>query len=66
MTEFSEKKLLKNKEMVLENGVKNIEAAAYKGARTVLKSWVLLKKVTHGKNYSKNCFNYERALSDDF
>ena len=37
------KKLLKNKEMVLENGVKNIEAAAYKGARMVLKSWVLKK-----------------------
>ena len=35
MTEFSEKKLLKNKEMVFENGVKNIQAAAYNGARTV-------------------------------
>ena len=34
-TEFSEKKLLKNKEMVFENGVKNIQAAAYNGARTV-------------------------------
>ena len=29
--------------MVLEDGVKNIEAAAYKGARMVLKSWVLKK-----------------------
>ena len=29
------KKLLKNKEMVFENGVKNIQAAAYNGARTV-------------------------------
>ena len=35
-TEFSEKKTsLKNKEMVIENGVKNIQAAAYNGARTV-------------------------------
>jgi hypothetical protein len=31
-TEFSEKKLLKNKEMVFENGVKNIQAVAYNGA----------------------------------
>ena len=29
------KKLLKNKEMVFGNGVKNIQAAAYNGARTV-------------------------------
>ena len=35
MTEFSEKKLVKNKEMVFENGVKNLQAAAYNGARTV-------------------------------
>ena len=34
-TEFSEKKLLKNKEIVFENGVENIQAAAYNGARTV-------------------------------
>ena len=33
-TEFSEKNLLKNKEMVFENGVKK-KAAAYNGARTV-------------------------------
>ena len=30
------KNLLKNKEMVFENGVNNIQAAAYNGARTVL------------------------------
>ena len=30
------KNLLKNKEMVVENGVKNIQAAAYDGARTVI------------------------------
>ena len=29
------KNLLKNKEMVFENGVKNIQAAAFNGARTV-------------------------------
>ena len=29
------KKLFKNKEMVFENGIKNIQAAAYNGARTV-------------------------------
>ena len=29
------KNLLKNKEMVFENGLKNIQAAAYNGARTV-------------------------------
>ena len=29
------KNLLKNKEMVFENGVKNIQAADYNGARTV-------------------------------
>ena len=34
-TEFSEKNLLKNKEIVFQNGVKNIQAAAYNGARTV-------------------------------
>ena len=34
-TEFSEKKLLKNKEMVFRNGVKYIQAAAYNGVRTV-------------------------------
>ena len=34
-TEFSGKNLLKNKEMVFENGVKNIQAMAYNGARTV-------------------------------
>ena len=31
------KNLLKNKEMVFGNGVKNIQAVAYNGARTVLK-----------------------------
>ena len=35
MTEFSKKNLLKNKEMVFENGAKNIQAEAYNGARTV-------------------------------
>ena len=35
-TEFSEKNLLKNKEMVYENMVKNIQAAYYNGARTVI------------------------------
>ena len=35
-TEFSEKNFLKNKEMVFGNGVKDIQAAAYNGARTVL------------------------------
>ena len=34
-TEFSEKKLLENKEMVLKNGVKNKQTAGYNGARTV-------------------------------
>ena len=29
------KNLLKNKEMILENGVKNIQATAYNGVRTV-------------------------------
>jgi hypothetical protein len=29
------KNLLKNKEMVFENGVKNIQSAAYNGTRTV-------------------------------
>jgi hypothetical protein len=31
------KKLLENKEMFFENGVKSIQAAAYNGARTVSK-----------------------------
>ena len=31
------KKLLENKELVFKNGVKNIQAAAYNGARTVSK-----------------------------
>ena len=35
-TEFSEKNLLKNKEMVFGNGIKNIQAAAYNGARLSL------------------------------
>ena len=35
MTEFAEKNLRKNKEMVFGNGVKNIQAAAYNGKRTV-------------------------------
>ena len=38
------KNLLKNKEMVFENGVKNIQAAAYNGARTVFdesNKWIL-------------------------
>ena len=30
------KKLLKNKEMVFENGVKNVQAAAYNGVCTVM------------------------------
>ena len=30
------KNLLKNKEIVFENGVKDIQAAAYNGARTVV------------------------------
>ena len=34
-TEFFEKNSFKNKEMVFGNGVKNIQAAAYNGARTV-------------------------------
>ena len=32
------KKLLENKEMVLKNGVKNIQATAYNGARTVIET----------------------------
>ena len=32
------KNLLKNKEMVFENGVKNIQAVAYNGAHTVIKT----------------------------
>ena len=36
-TEFSEKNFLKNKEIVFGNGVKDIQAAAYNGARTVFK-----------------------------
>ena len=39
-TKFSEKNLLKNKDMVFGNGVKNIQAAAYNGARTVYKKIV--------------------------
>ena len=35
-TKFSVKNLLKNKEMDFENGVKNIQALAYNGARTVI------------------------------
>ena len=35
-TEFSEKNLLKNKEMVSENEVKDIQVAAYNGALTVV------------------------------
>ena len=35
------KNLLKNKEIVFENGVKNIQAAAYNGARTVDKNVLL-------------------------
>ena len=34
-TEFSKKNVLKNKEMDFKNGVKNIQVAAYNGARTV-------------------------------
>ena len=44
-TEFSEKKLLKNKEMVFGNGVKNIEAAAYNGARMMIVYLLLLYSV---------------------
>ena len=43
-TEFFEKNLLKNKEMVFENGVKNIQAAAYNGAHTVTKSDIKVKQ----------------------
>ena len=43
MTEFSEKKLLKNKKMVFGNGVKNIQAAAYNGARTVFEKIIFLE-----------------------
>ena len=35
-TEFSEKELLKNKEIIFENGVKRIQATAYNGACTVV------------------------------
>ena len=34
---FWKKKHLKNKEMVFENGVKNIQATGYNGTRTVYK-----------------------------
>ena len=37
-TEFSEKASFKNKEMDFENGVKNIQATAYNGVRTVHRS----------------------------
>ena len=37
MTEFSEKTLLENKEMVFKDGVKNIQNAGYNGACTVNK-----------------------------
>ena len=35
-TEFSEKNLLENKEMVSKKWVKNIQTAGYNGARTVI------------------------------
>ena len=41
------KNLLKNKEMVLENGVKNIQAAAYNGPRTILDNRQLIKKASN-------------------
>ena len=37
------KNLLKNKEMVFENGIKNIQAAAYNDARTVFFIWPILE-----------------------
>ena len=36
-TEFSEKKLLENKELKFKNGVKNIQTPAYNGTHTVVK-----------------------------
>ena len=33
-TEFSEKKLLENKEMVFKNGIKNVQTVAYDGSGT--------------------------------
>ena len=45
------KNLLKNKEMVFENGVKNIQATAYNGARTV---FVPSKSFSH--TYFKQLF----------
>ena len=44
-TEFSEKKLLENKEMVFKNGVKNKQVAAYNGARTETVPWYPDKKM---------------------
>ena len=41
-TEFSEKQLLKNKEMVFGNGVKNIQAPAYNGVCMVLMLFTFL------------------------
>ena len=37
MTEFSKKKLLENKEMVLKKGAKDIQTAVYNGEHTVYK-----------------------------
>ena len=42
MTEFSEKNLLENKDMVFKNGTKIIHAAAYNGERMVYNNVIVL------------------------
>ena len=55
-TEFSEKNLLKNKEMVFGNGVKNIQAAAYNGARTVFQICTMFGIMLFGASIQKDIF----------
>ena len=46
------KNLLKNKEMVFENGVKNIQAAAYNGARMVYQNCMIFLDLSYFTSHS--------------
>ena len=55
------KNLLKNKGMVFENGVKNIQAAAYNGARTVF--WEAHKFLRNLQHRFVLCINVQNFVA---
>ena len=65
--QYFQKDILENKEMVLKNGVKSIQTAAYNDPRTVyqkykslLTCWLVIPKSLKISKFSPNTINFKQ------